>query len=152
MRISRINDVNIIAKLNEPVQNLHHQLYPDRFKPFDFMSVCEYFHKIINEEKHFFLVCFVEDEPVGYIWFEDVEKQETAFSYSSRYVYIHQISVNLNFRGKGVGKLLLNRALEYADEKSINRVGLDYWAKNAAAKEIYKKLGFELEKEIVYLT
>lgn len=151
MRLIRTNDVKLIARLNEPVQDLHHELYPNRFKPFEFTSVCEYFSKIIDKNNHHFVVYFDDEEAVGYIWYEDIEKHETAFSYSSRYIYIYQVSVNPDYRGKGVGKSLFNEALKFAEEKSINRIGLDYWVKNAAAKRVYKKLGFEVEKEITYL-
>ncbi|MDM8534830.1 GNAT family N-acetyltransferase [Clostridiaceae bacterium HSG29] len=151
MRIERVNDYNLIAELNEPVQNLHHELYPERFKKYNYNEVCKYFERIIDNKNHNFLVCFIEKEPVGYIWFEEIEKKETAFSKSSHYIYIQQVSVNENQRENGVGKYLFNEVLKFAEDNSIKRIGLDYWVKNIIAKQIYKKLGFELEKEITYL-
>jgi len=150
MRIQSIRDAKLIAKLNEPVQNLHYKLYPEKFKKFDYDEVCKYFDKIIDDKKNSFLVCFIENEPVGYIWFENIEKKETAFSNSSNYIYIQQVSVNKNQRGNGVGTYLFNEVLKFAEDNSIKRIGLDYWVKNTIAKHVYKKLGFELEKEITY--
>ena len=152
MQIKKVNDANLIAKLNEPVQNLHHELYPEKFKEFNYEAVCGYFEMIVGTEMNNFHVCYIEGEPVGYIWFEEVVKKETAFSEASHYVYIQQVSVNEDKRGHGVGKELFNEVLKFAEKKSISRIGLDYWVKNTIAKSVYEQLGFELEKEITYLT
>ena len=151
MQIVEINDPNVIARLNEPVQNLHHSLYPSIFKPYHYKNVLAYYEKIINFDNHHFVVCKEDDEEIGYIWFEEIIKPDTAFSFSSHYIYIHQISVNENKRSIGVGKLLFNSVLDLAKEKSIKRIGLDYWVKNGMAKSIYAKMGFEIEREVTYL-
>lgn len=151
MRIEKTNDAEMIASLNEPVQTLHHQLYPEKFKKFNYIDVYEYFSKIIDDISHSFFVCYLDSKAVGYIWFSDIEKQETAFSKSSRYIYVQQVSVNKNCRGLGIGKKLFNEVIKYAEEKSIKRIGLDYWVKNTLAKKIYRQMGFEIEKEITYL-
>jgi len=152
MQIEKVNDATLIAKLNEPVQNLHHELYPEKFKKFNLEAVCGYFEMIVDTENHNFHVCYIDGEAVGYIWFEEVVKKETAFSEASHYVYIQQVSVNEDKRGHGVGKELFNEVLKFAEKKSIKRIGLDYWVKNTIAKSVYEQLGFELEKEITYLT
>ena len=152
MRIEKVSDAKLIAKLNEPVQNLHHELYPWKFKEFDYDAVSMYFENIINDENQNFYVCYIDNEAAGYIWFEEITKKETAFSNASHHLYIQQISVNENQRGNGVGKYLLNIVLKFANEKSIKRIGLDYWVKNAVAKSVYEQLGFELEREITYLS
>lgn len=152
MKLTRTIDIKLIASLNESVQKLHHELYPDTFKPFDFQSACNYFEKVINQENHHFMVCSEGTLPLGYIWFEEKERAETAFTRSTNYIYINQISVNADYRGKGVGKLLFSEVLRLAEERYIKRIGLDYWVRNEDAKLIYEKLGFKLEKEITYLT
>ncbi len=152
MKVTITSDPRVIAVLNEPVQNLHHKLYPEIFKPYDLQKVCDYFEDLVNKENHYFVVCEENDVALGYIWFEEVQRAETAFSRSKHYIYIHQISVNEEHRGKGIGKLLFNPVSELAEKQKIKRIGLDYWVKNNSAKLIYEKLGFELEKEITYLT
>ncbi len=152
MKIETVRDARLIAKLNEPVQTLHHQLYPEKFKSFDFHAICDYFQEVMNMDHQHFLVCFDGDEATGYIWFEEIIKMETAFSNPSHCLYVQHISVNENKRGKGASKLLLDEVLKFANSKSIKRIGLDYWFKNTVAKEIYAKLGFTVERETTYLT
>jgi len=151
MEIKRINDANIITILNEPVHNLHHQLYPEIFKPFDTQAMHDYFSKVIDQEHHHFIFCEENKLAIGYIWFEEIVRPENAFRNATHYIYIHQVSVNEGHQGKGAGNLLFSAVLKLAEEKSIKRIGLDYWAKNKSAKMIYKNLGFKIEKEIAYL-
>ncbi len=152
MELKKVSDPKEIAVLNENVQTIHSRMYPEVFKPYDFKAVYDYFSHVINKENHHFLVGEEEGVPIGYIWFEEVRRSETAFSFSRDYVYIHQISVNSDFQGRGVGKCLLTAVKEFARERGIERVGLDYWTGNVRSKEIYEKMGFEVEKEIAYLT
>lgn len=149
--IEETKDVETIARLNEPVQTLHHELYPERFKKYNYKEVYEYFMKIIDEENQHFYVAYLDNTAVGYIWFTEIQKQGTAFSKKDHYTYIQQVSVSENYRGNGIGKQLFNEVLDFAQEKSIRRIGLDYWVKNVHAKSVYERLGFKLEKEVTYL-
>lgn len=151
MEIKRTVDPTLITALNEPVHNLHHQLYPKIFKPYDDKAMFEYFNKVIEQDNHHFIICEENELAIGYVWFEERSRPENAFRKSTHYIYINQVSVNQGYRGKGVGKLLFSAVLKLAETKSIKRIGLDYWAKNESAKNIYKNLGFEIEKEIAYL-
>ena len=128
MHLVRTNNPKVIAILNEPVQEMHHNLYPERFKPYDYQNVLSYFKGIIKDKNHHFVVCKMVESNLGYIWFEEVHRSETAFSNSSHFLYVHQVSVNKDYRGMGVGKLLFSSVLKFAEQNSINRVGLDYGA------------------------
>lgn len=152
MNLVRTQDAKWIAQLNEPVQNLHHALYPNVFKPYDFNVVYAYFLNVIDKAHHHFIVCMDGERPVGYIWYEEVRREETAFSSARHYLYINQISVIKSQRGKGVGTALFSHVRAFAEQHNIHKIGLDYWVKNTSAKKIYEKLGFELEKEVAYLT
>ena len=150
MNLIKSKDHKLIASLNEPVQKLHHKLYPELFKPFDESAIEAYFENAVNNENSHFLICCDDEEPLGYIWFDEVRRSENAFRHSRDYVYINQVSVNEVHRGKGAGKLLFDSVIDFAAEKSIQLIGLDYWAKNKLAKEIYGKYGFNIEKEVAF--
>lgn len=152
MKLLESKNPEIIALLNEPVQTLHYELCSKHFKPYDYDSVLSYFTSRMKDENHHFRVCQNSGQNVGYIWFEEVFRSETAFSKASHYLYIHQISVNPDCRGMGIGKFLFSAALEFAERNGIKRIGLDYWVKNDHVKEIYTKMGFEVEKEVSYLS
>jgi ribosomal protein S18 acetylase RimI-like enzyme len=64
------------------------------YKPY----IIGYIQKVINKENHHFIVCENNETNLGYVWFEKILCLETAFSNSSHYLYVHQISVNKDYR------------------------------------------------------
>lgn len=151
LRLVRTTNPEVITRLNKPVQQLHNTLYPKLFKPFDEATVEAFFRMAIQKEQSHFVVCYKGDVAIGYTWYEDIERKENALSYTKRYVHIHQISVNEDYRRRGVGRKLFNSALAYAKEHAIKRVGLDYWVKNRRAKEIYAYYRLKVEREIAFI-
>ena len=61
--------------------------------------------------------------------------------------YINNIAVTARHRQKGVGSLLLNRALDFAREEKLDFLSLEVRRSNTAAISLYKKLGFKTEGE-----
>ena len=57
-------------------------------------------------------------------------------------IYIHRISTNPDFRGRGFVKLITNWAIDYAKANSIDYVRLDTWQDNARLHSIYQNAGY----------
>ena len=53
---------------------------------------------------------------------------------------IEDVAVNENYRGKGIGKKLVEKLIEIASEKSCDKTVLNSSEKNS---EFYEKIGFE---------
>ena len=53
---------------------------------------------------------------------------------------IEDVAVNENYRGKGIGKKLVDKLIEIASEKGCDKTVLNSSEKNS---EFYKKIGFE---------
>lgn len=58
-------------------------------------------------------------------------------------LYIAEIAIDSSLRGQGLGKKVIRQTIEYAREKNLNRVILDADFRNAGAKRLYEKMGFE---------
>lgn len=50
-----------------------------------------------------------------------------------------------DWRGRGVGRALMDRALEWASRSPLQKLALSVYAHNAPAIALYRKLGFEEE-------
>ncbi|UOQ85775.1 GNAT family N-acetyltransferase [Gracilibacillus salinarum] len=59
-------------------------------------------------------------------------------------VYI-VIGVLNKFRAQGIGSLLINKLVEWANEHAIHRLELTVVTKNKHAISLYEKMGFEVE-------
>ena len=88
-------------------------------------------------------VAEVDENPVGFISLRIESKVEEILSPNIKCVFVSDFIVNSEFRGKGIGRLLMAKADEYAKEKNISYIKLSVFSANTNAKEIYNKLGFE---------
>ena len=59
-------------------------------------------------------------------------------------VEIYNLAVKREFRGIGIGKILLKKSLEYYSKDNISNIWLDVRESNLVAQEFYMKQGFEV--------
>ncbi len=64
--------------------------------------------------------------------------------------WIEDVVVNKNSRGKGVGKLLTEKAIELAEQHGAKTVDLTSRPSREAANALYKKVGFKQRDTNVY--
>jgi GNAT superfamily N-acetyltransferase len=69
----------------------------------------------------------------------------TTISYEDRFAWVGMVLVDPEYRGRGMGTSLLERAIEYLDDLKIDTIKLDA---TPQGKPIYEKLGFVSEYEI----
>lgn len=58
------------------------------------------------------------------------------------YLYIHDVVVMAEYRGKGIGKALMKRLIEISEERKYCKITLEVREDNVAAQELYRSLGF----------
>ncbi len=63
-----------------------------------------------------------------------------------RTLYIDDLCVDGNIRGKGIGKALYDHVLAFAEERDCYNVTLNVWARNASAMRFYGKCGLTVQK------
>lgn len=151
MEVIATRDYGILAKLNEGVQNLHAELFPNFFKVHDLVEMTEFFKNVVNKPDHHFFVVKDDEELVGYAWIEIKKIPEGPIKKAFSLGYVHQISINEGKRNKGYGSFLIHKIASFAREHNLSRIELDYWTDNINAKEFYEKLGFVKFREHVYM-
>ena len=63
---------------------------------------------------------------------------------------IEDVVVDEKIRGKGIGRTLVNHAIQFAKEKGITKIELTSSPSRVAANILYLKMGFELRDTNVY--
>ena len=76
---------------------------------------------------------------IGYTSFDT---KPTYDEWYGKHIYLFEICVNNKYRGKGIGKLLINKVISFAKNKKAN-LKVDTFFKNKNTIEFYKKLGFK---------
>jgi ribosomal protein S18 acetylase RimI-like enzyme len=147
LRIAETKDHSLIAALNEEVQNLHHQMHPEVFKPFDKAGIEKMIAKFLTDENCKAYIAWKGEEPVGYIILFFRESGDNAFHYNTRSLYIDQIGVPQKHRRSGVGQALMQHAEQVASDNNISLIELDHWNANTVAAGYFRSHGYTLRKE-----
>jgi GNAT superfamily N-acetyltransferase len=147
IHITETKDHILIAALNEEVQNLHHQMHPGIFKPFDKEGIEQMMAQFLADKQCKAYIAYNDEEPVGYIILFLQESGDNAFHYNTRSLYIDQVGVPEKHRKSGIGQALMQHAEQVARDNNINLIELDHWNANIVAAEYFRKQGYSLRKE-----
>jgi len=152
--IRETSDSQQLAALNEQVQKLHHELYPEVFKPYDAKAIAAYFESLLveREAKAFLAVDTETDRILGYVLLIVVDKKENPFQYERSYVELDQILVLEEFRGNGIAKLLLEQSVAWTRELLLDRIELNHWTMNHGARSFFNANGFKYCRESMFMT
>ena len=142
MKIEHTTDHSILARLNEGVQNLHHRLYPQDFKPFDLQQSRKAFEKILTDPGVFAFLAVKNGKATGYILCMIKTRRESEFQYAKTSLLVDQVLVLDAYRKQGVASALLEKAIALAHDKGISDIELKHWEGNTAAAEFFLKKGF----------
>ncbi|NLS88909.1 GNAT family N-acetyltransferase [Bacillus subtilis] len=95
--------------------------------------------ELSNMSSEFFFVYF-DHEVAGYVKvnIDDAQSEEMG----AESLEIERIYIKNNFQKHGLGKHLLNKAIEIALERNKKNIWLGVWEKNENAIAFYKKMGF----------
>lgn len=95
--------------------------------------------ELSNISSHFFFVYFT-NEVAGYLKVNTNNAQSEEMGDES--LEIERIYIKNKFQKHGLGKYLLNKAMEMAMECNKKNIWLGVWEKNENAIAFYKKMGF----------
>lgn len=141
VEIYETKDCDLLAALNEEVQMIHHEIEPLLFKPFNHEDVKKVFQTLL-EKGAVAYVSKLDGKEVGYIILERMDRQDGAFRYAHSSLLIDQICVKTCARGHGIGKRLVDTAIDYARSQDLSSIEMNYWTKNRNSGEFFRHLGF----------
>ena len=88
------------------------------------------------------------DNPQKVIFFAEVNGkpvgQIKVVPWWNKFAYIEELVVDTKFRGQGVGRALMNRAIAWAKEQKFPGITLETQDNNVPACKFYEKCGFVL--------
>jgi len=106
----------------------------------------EPYEKILNVDAEDYTT-FI-DNPEKVIFFADVDGKPVGqikmVPWWNKFTYVEELTVDTEFRRRGVGRTLLNRAIEWAKQQHFPGVTLETQDNNVPACKLYEKCGFVL--------
>ncbi|MGM0840303.1 MAG: GNAT family N-acetyltransferase [Bacillota bacterium] len=122
-------------------ETFKHQNSPENMKSYleKAFNLKQVESQLSHRSSHFFFV-YVHHEVAGYLKVNTNDAQTEEMGDES--LEIERIYIKSNFQKHGLGKYLLNKAMEVAMEHHIKKVWLGVWEENENAIAFYKKMGF----------
>ena len=109
------------------------------------VSVSPYTKQYEIEETDFKIFISNPDRIVIFAYANDeLAGQVRIMKYWNGYAYIDNIAVDTKFRRQGVGRALIERAIEWARTKGFPGIMLETQNNNVAGCKLYESCGFEL--------
>ena len=100
----------------------------------------EIFNENIANQNNLYLIAENENEEVGFISFHT----QNLLHHCGRVGEIQEFFINQNHRGKGIGKQLIEKIMQYADENKLKSIEVTTNRKRVENVIIYENLGFTL--------
>jgi GNAT superfamily N-acetyltransferase len=99
--------------------------------------------KEVEDPVNHFFIAWEDDRPVGYMKLKEHPEGHPDFVTELPAIELNRIYAVKDFIGKGVGKLLMNKAIDKAMDWGNIWIWLGVWEKNERAIHFYEKNGFQ---------
>lgn len=138
-------DIKRIIELLHQVNMVHHVIRPDLFKPHTTKYNEQELESLLsNQSKPIFV--YDDGEVRGYAFCQISEVKDNQLLQDAKTLYIDDICVDENARGKHVGKALYEYVRDYARSIDCYHITLNVWEGNDAAVSFYRNMGMQVQK------
>jgi ribosomal protein S18 acetylase RimI-like enzyme len=102
-----------------------------------------YFQALIADSANGLFIAKVDDKAVGYVHAIARHTPDLPILVPRHYVVIDNIGVASEYQHKGIGRLLMDRAREWACANGAKNIELNVYEFNAGAIAFYEELGYQ---------
>ena len=139
VREATLADYEAIAALDRQVFGIHKRARPDIMKQSPFNR--EFLKECLEDECRTLFVYEENNHILGHCLISVYDYHNNDMYHDMIICHIDSMCVDESARGKQIGRLLFDRAKEYAGEINADRLELMVWAFNEDARRFYEKLG-----------
>jgi len=166
-------DIQRIIELLHQVDMVHHVLRPDLFKPYTTKYDEQELEALLGDDDKPIFVFVDDGKPIfdfdegqapaapsseaertsgsgstvlGYAFCQITEVRNHHLLEDVKTLYIDDICVDENARGKHVGKALYEYVRDYAKTIGCNNITLNVWEGNEPALHFYRNMGMQVQK------
>ncbi|MGJ9384181.1 GNAT family N-acetyltransferase [Salipaludibacillus sp. CF4.18] len=139
-------NIDYLQLLQEISIDTFNDTFKDQNSPENMKAYIEEAFNLKQLEKELFIFSsefffvYVNNEVAGYLKVNTDDAQSEEMGEET--LEIERIYIKNNFQKLGLGKYLLNKAMDIAVERNKKKIWLGVWEKNENAIAFYKKMGF----------
>ena len=138
-------DIKRIIKLLHQVNMVHYEIRPDLFKPLTTKYGEQELESILKDDNKPVFV-YDDGEVRGYAFCQLTEVRDNLLLQDCKSLYIDDICVDEQARGRHVGKALYEYVCEFARQAGCHNITLNVWEGNEAALSFYRNMGMLIQK------
>lgn len=148
IRNAQIDDVNRVSELMLQVAKIHSSARRDIFKEKNIEEIKNEVNNRMNNKENI-LIAEENNSIFGVIIYKIKEVREHINLKDRTVLWIDELVVDENIRGKGIGKSLFLEVNKIAKENNCNDVELNCWNFNRQAIKFYEKCGMNTQRLIM---
>ena len=145
IRKAEKRDIQGIMELLHQVNMVHHLLRPDLFKPHTTKYNEQELEAMLNDDSNPIFV-YDDGKIMGHAFCQISEAKDHRLLQDTKTLYIDDICVDEQARGKHVGKALYEFVRDYAKSIGCHNITLNVWEGNTPALHFYKSMGMQVQK------
>lgn len=146
IRRAKSEDISGITRLLEQVLLVHHLGRPDIFKEKGQKYTEEELVEKIADDNNPIFVYEEDGKILGHCFCQTKEQAESTNTYYYKNLYIDDLCVDENVRGKHIGQKLYEHVRNYAKENDYYNLTLHAWECNPKAVGFYEHLGLKIQQ------
>jgi ribosomal protein S18 acetylase RimI-like enzyme len=142
-------DLPAICVLGQEVNRMHHEAWPRVFAaPSDPHRDAPHWQQSIANANATTFVGEQAGQLVGFITVSLVTESSPLLQ-ASQLARVGTVCVAAALRGRGIGRVLMHRAEQWALQRGASYLRLNVWAFNEAAQRFYEELGYGVHSRIL---
>ena len=150
IRRAALCDLPGVTRLLEQVLDIHHKGRPDIFRAHTRKYTDDELTQIFDDDSRPVFVAVDENaspgEVLGYAFCIHQQHVDDNVLTDIRTLYIDDLCVNEDARGRHIGSALYRHVIDYARETDCYNVTLNVWACNESARRFYERMGLAPQK------
>ena len=145
VRKAKKSDIGRIIDLLHQVDMVHHVIRPDLFKPNTTKYNEQELEVLLNDDSKPIFV-YDDGDVMGHAFCQINEVRNHKLLQDIKTLYIDDICVDEQARGKHIGKALYEFVRDYAQSIGCYNITLNVWEGNDPAISFYKDMGMKVQK------
>ncbi|MBQ6042566.1 MAG: GNAT family N-acetyltransferase [Clostridia bacterium] len=142
VRRAQPGDIPFILDLLDQIRDLHHRGRPDVFKDSGTKYTASELEEKLGRDDECIFVAYDGEQPLGYVCTVTTEYSRHNVMLDKKILYIDDLCVYPSSRGRGVGRMLMDKAKYYAKECGCASMELVCWKFEGSAEGFYRSYGF----------
>ena len=152
IRLGTTADFADIRGLFQLVDGLHHNALPSLFRsPTEIGRDESFLADWLTDEDGRLWVAEENGRVIALIYAKYYEKASHPFVYPHSEIYIHEMVIAETYQGSGVAQRLMDKVVDWAKAKPVDRLRLQVFEFNQRAQAFYAKQGFETSSRYMWL-